>query len=300
MLVNIQAVSNGVSNKYDFGIGVSGWFGADNDYKNHPYIIPFAVSEWTDLTGDLYSATLDAEPEDVYRDGVALPEDDTLTVDSWSYDLETTTLTIKDTVSDPISEDDGYISFKPVKSSDYTPLWLESQSDQINTTGSWLDESTGLFRDPVTTDGEMTILLNANTVNFYNRLDSNESKTVKGQLHIYNADGEFVVFLDMSIVAKNKFTSDSEDPLELGESNFYDKTTTDAKLALKIDKPTGVTGSEWLFTINSAGVLTQTNFKITSTDQLLIPIAGEAGYISLTGKRDPSTGLELDIEEYTG
>jgi len=299
LLLNAQ-ILNDDGTVANLGAGVSAWFGADIDYLNKPPILESASTDWELNTGN-YEATVTDTLSEVYKDGVALTEDATLSaVDTWTQ-VETLVTVKLDAGEDPTAEDDGYISYRPTVGDDYTPLFLESQSDYVNLADSWYDEDLGTWSTPNPLIGQISVVVNANTINFYDRLSTDANTQLRCQIQLVNSYGEDSAIYTFFLTASNKYTSDSLTPLELGEDNYYDKTAIDAKVALKVDKPTGVVGSEWLFTINSAGVLTQTSFKITSSDQLLIPIEGEAGYISLTGKRDSITGLVItDIEEYTG
>jgi len=297
LLLNAQILNN-EGNYANLGAGVSAWLGADTDFYNKPPIVESRSTDWALNTGN-YEATAADTLTEVYKNNVALTKDVTLSeVGTWTQ-VETLVTVRLDVGEDPTEEDDGYISFKPAVGANYTPLFLESTSDYVNLANSWYDEDLNTWSTPDPLLGQISVVVNANTGNFYSRLSTSASSKLRCQIQLYNSYGENVAIYTFFITAKNKYTSDTLTPLELGESNFYDKTTVDAKDATKVDKPTGVTGSEWLFTLNSAGTLTQTTFKITSSNQLLIPIEGEAGYISLTGKRDAITGLVItDIEEY--
>lgn len=214
---------------------------ADDDYDNPSPIIPLrgdGSGSWTqsgnDATEFYYTGdVIVAKPAKVWIGGSEATEGTpgSLGTGEWGWGDPDATGTNHLYVrisgdSDPDTEDDGYVEQKQEGTGSLPYITAIDATVQAN--NSWYDDAQGAWRSPEISEGEISFLLNANTVDFYNRLNTRSDASITLQVQILDASAIVVEIVQFAFKAKNRYMADAPD-LEYKASQFYTKTEADSE-----------------------------------------------------------------------
>lgn len=241
-IINIQLVSDSSNTKYDLldPLTVATYF-ADADYQNPGIPLSMGNTDWTNSVGSEYYHSLTrGEPDTVAFDSIDASEGTigSLAAGEWGYDATLSRLYVR--LSDSTAPSTKASSFITVTyvNADATPLAIESTGDVFNLTGSWYDTVTETWRDPVIGDGELSFSVNANTINFYDKLGGAASVSGFSEVAFYIPDGgdvayQFKIKFNKTFF-KNRLLSSGESPLELIGVDVYTKAEILVLLGTKV------------------------------------------------------------------
>lgn len=319
--MNMQVVTDASGTKFtEYESGTGAIILVDNDYSNNAPIVPLkgGNTNWTAGTGSEYyyaeTSDISAKPSTVYEN-VGLSQTEmtegtvgALSAGEWGWDTDTLYVRLTDS-TDPDSKASGYVGFKPTVTA--TNPFINVDQATFNQANSWYDEDTASFRDPVIANGEMSFYVNANTVDFYNRLGTEDeviNTTMQIQL-LRPTTAEYFERLELLyFICKNRYFG-GDYSLELTVTNYYSKAEINAIVAglaslisnsqvsladnSTINIELGAQGTYRRFVID-VSIDDGTNYKT-----LIISVKhnGTTAYLSFVHEdNDDYTGLTLDAD----
>lgn len=231
-LINVQLVNDDMTKFTGLAGGTTAQLMVDTDFKNDALPVPLGASGWTNSSGSEYRKYLAYEPATVFFGGTAGSEGTagSLSDGSWDYDATTDRIYVRLPDSgNPASKAGNYITAE-FDVAGATPPYIECYSDSVNTAGSWWDTTTGSYRNPDITDGELAFALNANTVNYYQRIGIQERAQGSAQMQFY-AGAENIANRKFTMLLFNRITGSGEAAavLELDGIGYYTKTEADSR-----------------------------------------------------------------------
>jgi hypothetical protein len=240
--INLQLVSGAELTPYTkLTPGSSAEIIIDNDYSN--------PSPLLDLPGDInYDFwKISTSSEYYYNDNDIAEKPKSVVIDNsestegtvgslaageWGWDETNKKLVVRLSDStDPDTKGDGFIQIKLNKT--FTKPFVEVDSATFNTAGSWYDTNSETFRTPNVANGEISFIVNANTLQFYNRIASNPSVEASMQIQLLApGDPQIYQIIEMQFYCKNIYLGQNH-TVELSGINFYTKAESDARYMQK-------------------------------------------------------------------
>jgi len=226
----------------------------DNDFSNPEIDRTFItgsghwVASASGTNEYYYNPAVNSEPVNVYENAATMPKGTpgSLAAGEWGYGDNDSIggdrvyVRLTDEV-DPDTKTLGYMLYR-LASGTYTPNFLDSQ--EFNNPGTWYDADTETWRDPVLGDGELTFEYNANTDNYYDRINADADATTRGfarttmQMPLYEpGTGEHFDTYEFDFYSYNRYLPDDQIKLDVAVLSVYTKSEVDAIAGGKMDKP---------------------------------------------------------------